>query len=153
MTTFFKFEADFIESLRCIPMQVRFNLDTCGVKLKLSHWHQFTSQERQLLVNMACDTPAESQIYREFLQKLVIEKSGAPAQELPIDANPAWIDQENIPLKVQDKAAEFDVKISLEQWQQLSPLQRFVLIKLSRPSHENRNFYPALQEFGIVNKD
>ena len=50
MSEFFKFEDDFVDSLRCIPMQVRFKLDNCGVKLKLSHWYQFTEQERQTLV-------------------------------------------------------------------------------------------------------
>jgi len=33
---FFQFEADFVDSLRCIPMQVRFKLATCGIKLKLT---------------------------------------------------------------------------------------------------------------------
>ncbi|HEY9298982.1 MAG TPA: nitrate reductase associated protein, partial [Phormidium sp.] len=28
-TKFFQFEADFVNSLRCIPMQVRYKLDTC----------------------------------------------------------------------------------------------------------------------------
>ncbi|MDR9402251.1 MAG: nitrate reductase associated protein, partial [Halothece sp. Uz-M2-17] len=45
---------------------------------------------------------------------------------------------------------EFNLKINREQWQKLTPLQRFALIKLSRPSHENKNFYPALKEFAIL---
>ncbi|MGB0562374.1 MAG: nitrate reductase associated protein, partial [Spirulinaceae cyanobacterium] len=40
--------------------------------------------------------------------------------------------------------------ISLTQWQALRPDQRFALIKLSRPGHENRNFLPAMQEFGLA---
>jgi hypothetical protein len=32
----------------------------------------------------------------------------------------------------------------------LSPAQRFALIKLSRPSHENHNFLPALKEFELI---
>jgi hypothetical protein len=36
--THFQFEADFVAALRCIPMYVRFKLDTVGLKLKLSHW-------------------------------------------------------------------------------------------------------------------
>ena len=50
---------------------------------------------------------------------------------------------------VQEKAQGFDVTISSEQWSALNPLQRFALIKLSRPSHENRNFLPALKEFNL----
>lgn len=35
---FFAFESDFVDSLRCIPMVVRYKLDTCGIKLKLPEW-------------------------------------------------------------------------------------------------------------------
>ncbi|MEN9210118.1 MAG: nitrate reductase associated protein [Thermostichus sp. DG02_2_bins_29] len=39
--------------------------------------------------------------------------------------------------------------ISLDFWKNLEDLQRFALIKLSRSNHENKNFLPALQEFGL----
>lgn len=150
MSNFFKFEDDFVDSLRCIPMEVRFKLDNCGVKLKLSHWHQFTEQERQTLVERECTSKQERQEYREFLQNLIIEKTGTPAKELPIEDNPDWMKEKEIPETVETKAAESNVNITVEQWQKLTPLQRFALIKLSRPSHENKNFYPAIQEFGLV---
>ena len=150
MSDFFQFEADFVDSLRCIPMQLRFKLDNCGVKLKLSHWHEFSEQERQTLVEMPCTSNQECQKYREFLQKLIIEKTGTPAKELLIEDNPAWMKEEEIPETIHQKAAESSLDITVEQWKKLTPLQRFALIKLSRPSHENKNFYPAVQEFGLV---
>ncbi|MDB9426288.1 nitrate reductase associated protein [Microcystis aeruginosa CS-564/01] len=150
MTTFFEFEAEFVDSLRCIPMAVRMKLDTCGVKLKLSHWMQLTQPERMVLVNMACTTAAETKIYRDFLQKLITEKTGNPAGELAIDPHPPWLDDSQIPDTVLEKARELEIEISLEQWKKLQSFQRFALIKLSRPSHENLNFYPALKEFHIV---
>ncbi len=150
MTHFFKFEADFVESLRCIPMQVRMKLDTCGVKLKLTHWHQFSQQERQTLVEMPCLTDDEVQDYEEYVQQLVINHSGTAASELPIDAAPAWMETEIIPDSVQEKAQEFELLITKQQWETLKPEQRFALIKLSRSSHENKNFFPALQEFELV---
>ncbi|GAB4544810.1 MAG: nitrate reductase associated protein [Pleurocapsa sp.] len=146
----FQFEAEFIESLRCIPMLVRMKLDTCGVKLKLSHWHQFSQLERQTLVEMPCDRPNEIQAYREWLQNLITAKTGAPAKELTIDPHPPWLDATQIPVEVQTQAQAHDVTISIAQWEQLNPAQRFALIKLSRPSHENRNFLPALKEFKIT---
>lgn len=152
MSDFFQFEAEFVESLHCIPMQVRYKLDTCGVKLKLSHWNQFTPEERKVLVAMTCDTPQRTQQYRDFLQTLVREKTGSPAGELPIDPHPPWLEMNKIPTQVQEKAAEFAVDLKISQWQNLNPLQRFALIKLSRPSHENRNFYPALREFQLVER-
>jgi hypothetical protein len=150
MTHFFQFEADFVDSLHCIPMQVRMKLDTCGVKLKLAHWNKFNQEERQALIAMACLTPEEIQAYRNFLQELVISKTGAPAGELHTDTNPPWLNTAVIPEIVTEKATEVDVTITPQQWKNLTPLERFALIKLSRPSHENQNFYPALKELKLV---
>jgi hypothetical protein len=150
MANFFEFEADFVDSLRCIPMQVRMKLDTCGVKLKLTHWHQFTQPERQALVEMPCFTAEEIQAYGQYVQQLVIKYTGAPASELPVDIYPAWMDATTIPPSIQEKAQEFGVSITSQHWTELTPAQRFALIKLSRPSHENKNFFPALKEFHLI---
>lgn len=146
---FFQFEADFVASLRCIPMQVRYNLDTCGVKLKLHHWHQLTPAQRQALVDLPCDTPEAIQHYRTVLRQWVQDRSGERPPDLPLDPAPAWLDATAIPQSVQEKAQSVPKNIALAQWAQLSPLQRFALIKLSRSGHENRNFLPACQEFGL----
>jgi len=150
MAEFFQFEADFVDSLRCIPMQVRFKLDTCGIKLKLSDWNHFSAAERQTLVEQPCNTASEIQAYKEFLQRLVQQYSGTPAPELPLESHPAWMDSTNIPPSLQQKAEEVGVKITLPQWAALTSLQRFALIKLSRSSHENKNFLPALKEFHLL---
>jgi len=146
---FFQFEADFVDDLRCIPMQVRLKLDTCGVKLKLHHWHQLRQEERDTLVKQPCETPDQIKAYKNYLQNLVMQYTGSPAKELDIDPNPPWLNAQSIPASVQDKAREFNLHITVEAWETLTPLQRFALIKLSRPSHENKNFYRAIQEFSL----
>ena len=147
---FFEFEADFVEALRCIPMQVRLKLDTCGIKLKLEDWNHFNQTERQILVESPCLTSAEIIDYREQLNQVLIQQTGKPGTDLAVDENPPWMDAGTIPESVSAKAQELDVTISLEQWVLLQPLQRFALIKLSRSSHENKNFLPALHEFRII---
>lgn len=148
--TFFDFEQDFVTALRCIPMIVRFKLDTCGVKLKLEHWHQFSLAERETWVERPCATAAEIVAYGEALQTLVMGYNGQPAKMLEIDPHPPWLNGDQIPDTVESQALQFDVTLSLAQWQSLTPLQRFALLKLSRPGHENRNFRPALTEFGLL---
>jgi len=148
--TYFAFEADFVDSLRCIPMQVRYKLDTCGIKLRLQHWHQFSQQERQQLVVLPCTSPAEIEIYRTLIQKWVQQNTGQPVGELAVDPNPPWLQSDQLPEIVRHQAQDLGVAIAPEQWLQLLPLQRFALIKLSRPSHENGNFLPALREFGLA---
>lgn len=147
---FFQFEADFVDSLNCIPMQIRYKLDTCGVKLKLVHWNHFTQDERQTLLDLPCDGNETAEQYRTYLQQLVIKHTGQPAGELDISSTPPWLDGDSIPADLQHKAQNEGIQLTVEQWRSLSPLQRFALIKLSRPSHENRNFIPALREFALL---
>jgi hypothetical protein len=150
MTQLFEFEADFASSLRCIPMVVRYKLDTCGVKLKLSHWNHLMATERQWLVNAPCTTEAEIQTYRSFLHQSVEQHLQEIPADLPIEPNPDWANAEVIPESVQQQGQSVGVEISPAQWASLTPLQRFALIKLSRSQHENKNFLPALKEFSIV---
>jgi hypothetical protein len=70
---------------------------------------------------------------------------------LPIDPYPTWLDSNNLPVTLQEKAQEIGISISLSQWANLTSLQRFALIKLSRPGHENKNFPRAIAEFNLVN--
>jgi hypothetical protein len=149
MAVFFKFEADFVESLRCIPMQVRYKLDTCGIKLKLSDWSHMTQVEHEALVELPCTTESEIQAYREYLENLILQRSGTPASTLSIDPHPAWMDANNVPDSLQQKAQEIGFTITPQQWRDLTELQRFSLLKLSRPGHENENFPKAIAEFNL----
>jgi hypothetical protein len=147
--TFFQFEQDFVESLRCIPMQVRYKLDTCGIKLKLHQWNQFTQADREILVTNPCEG-GSIEVYGDRLKTLIRDRTGETASELAIDPAPPWLDQSTIPESVHTKAKTVGVTLSSQQWSTLEPLTRFALIKLSRSGHENNNFLPALQEFHLV---
>jgi hypothetical protein len=151
--SYFQFEADFVESLRCIPMQVRFKLDTCGIKLKLAQWSQFNAGDRQSLVDLPCTTATDIQAYREALVALIAQRTGEVAQTLAIDPSPDWCNPDTVPTSVVEKAAAEGMAIPHEQWATFTPIQRFALIKLSRSSHENRNFLPAYREFSNPGDD
>ncbi len=99
---------------------------------------------------MPCSTEIQIQDYREFLRQLVLEHTGTPAKDLPTETQPAWMDSTTIPASVEEKAQEMGVALTLQQWTDLTPLQRFALIKLSRSAHENKNFLPALKEFHLT---
>lgn len=150
MSPFFQFESDFVDSLRCIPMIVRFKLDTCGVKLKLHQWNKFTESDRQQTVERPCTTADEIRSYQDFLHELIQQRTGETATDLAIDPHPPWNDPSTIPESVQTKAKDVGIQLTLAQWKSLAPIQRFVLIKLSRSAHENANFLPAVKEFQLV---
>ena len=146
----FKFEEEFMkDSIRCIPMIARFKLDACGIKLKLSEWNEFTLTERTSLTTLPAKTEAELLNYRKHVQQLVKNHTGEEATDLLVEQNPVWSILTELPVSLTEKAKEFSWKFSVSQWQSLSDLQRFVLLKLSRPNHENKNFPKAMKEFGL----
>lgn len=148
---YFLFEEDFMEkNIRCIPMIVRFKMDAAGIKLKLAEWAKFKPEERIELAIKKCSTNEEIAIYKNYLTQLVITRAAHPATEMEIDRNPEWARMNEIPVSLQEKANEFGWEISIAQWALLSDLQRFALLKLKRPGHENKNFPIAMKEFGLV---
>jgi hypothetical protein len=82
-TTLFAFEDDFVATLRCIPMAVRFKLDRCGVKLSLRKWSRLSPEDRRGLLLQPCDGEAEVQAYRQGLIALIEAKTGGEAKPLP----------------------------------------------------------------------
>lgn len=148
---FFLFEEDFVETnVRCIPMIVRFKMDAAGIKLPLELWCKFSVEERKTLAVLHCNTPGEKERYHYYLSGLVNIYTGADARELIIDINPLWANLQKVPEGLQQKAAEFNWFISVEKWSGLSDLQRFALLKLFSPGHENKNFPKAMKEFGLA---
>lgn len=151
VTNYFQFEEDFIEdNVRCIPMIVRFKLDACGIKLKLAEWCKMTTEERENLANFPCESEGEIRDYHFYLKDLIKKRTGNDATQLPVLKNPAWAILDEIPFPLQEKLLEFNWNISTSRWSTLSDLQRFALLKLSYPSHENRNFPRAMKEFALV---
>jgi hypothetical protein len=148
---YFDFEEDFVEeNVRCIPMTVRFKMDAAGIKLKLTEWSKFSEDERIELAIKPAATKAEIAMYHGYLAALIKKYTHAAATALAVDSIPAWANLKLIPALLQEKAKEFNLIISLVQWQQLTNLQRFALLKLCRPGHENKNFPKAIKEFNLL---
>ena len=148
---YFRFEEDFVEAnIRCIPMIVRFKLDACGIKLKLAEWSRMDAAEREHLATAGCTSPEEIARYREDLRRVIRTRTGKEATAIAVEERPAWTVTDEIPRTVEEKLSEGHGSVSLQQWKQLTVLQRFVLVKLSYPGHENRNFPRALAEFGLA---
>ena len=148
---YFDFEEDFIEeNVRCIPMIVRFKMDAAGIKLKLAEWSKFKRDERIKLALLPASTTEEAHLYNNYLSQLIEKYTASKATELIINNNPEWANLQILPVILSEKAKEFDVVITPAMWQLLSNLQRFTLLKLCRPGHENKNFPKAIKEFGLI---
>lgn len=148
---YFDFEEDFVaKNVRCIPMIVRFKMDAVGIKLKLAEWSRFEVAERIKLAMLPAATPPEVFQYFLYLSALIKKYTGNDATLLAIDAQPDWANETQSSAQLAEKALEFGLVISSQQWRNLTHLQRFALLKLCRPGHENKNFPKAIKEFGLT---
>lgn len=148
---YFNFEEDFIEkNIRCIPMIVRFKMDKAGIKLKLAEWSRFSVDERIELAKKSCSNGEEAKQYNEYLAGLIKKYTGKEATGLAIDQHPGWAGLDEVPGLLQIKLKEFGWYIHVEQWEGLTNLQRFALLKLCKQGHESKNFPKAIKEFGLV---
>lgn len=149
MNELFAFESDFVDSLRCIPMAVRFKLDRVGIKLTLRQWSRLGRDDRQRLLDLPCGTEAESAAYRGALVKLVADRCGETAKPLCEPSPEEWREP-TTPEQVRSFADRLGVDPPASaEWARLSDLRRFALLKLSRDNHDNVNFLPAMREFGL----
>ncbi|MBV1838277.1 nitrate reductase associated protein [Acetobacter estunensis] len=149
--TIFEFERDFAGSLRCIPMIARQKLDIVGIKMTLRQWSRVSREERGLLVDRPCDTNAEQEAYRALVLELIATRADEPVRFLVTQGLDDWREPDRMPEAVLLQAQQDGVQPPTPaQWAALAPLKRFALIKLARSKHENENFVPALEEFGIL---
>lgn len=146
---YFAFESDFVDSMRCIPMAARLRLDLSGIKLKLNEWSKLDQSARAEVATLPCGGPGDIATYRARVQALVAQACGAPSGMLPELPVPEWENPGAVPTQVSAQAEASGRAVTQADWARLTPLQRFALIKLSRPGHENRNFIPACEEFGL----
>ncbi|MET3926659.1 nitrate reductase associated protein [Devosia sp. 2618] len=149
----FDFEKDFAGSLRCIPMAVRLKLDLVGIKLSLRQWSRLDRDQRGRLLEVPCGGAADRHTIGAMIEEWVTATGGTIDRIDPADsAN--WSNTNTVPEVVVLQAKGEDVSApSLSQWRALTDQQRFALIKLTRPGHENKNFVPAMREFGLFLAD
>jgi putative acetyltransferase len=148
---YFLFEEDFIEkNIRCIPMIVRFKMDHAGIKLKLAEWSKFNVEERIELAKKPCGNDEEAKYYNEYLSGLIEKYTGKPATHLQMDKHPLWANDKVVPEMLNERLKKFDWHVLVEQWKELTDLQRFALLKLCKDGHENKNFPRAMKEFRLI---
>lgn len=147
----FGFERDFAGTMRCIPMIVRFNLDQCGIKLSLKQWSRLGRDKRVELARQLCTTIDEIQAYRENLAILIESQPGQKVDYLNVEPDVSWENENKVPEQVLIFASGRHLPgVEWSRWSQLTRLQRFAIYKLTRASHDNDNFEPALSEFGLI---
>jgi hypothetical protein len=142
------FESEAERTLDCIPMRVRMKLDLCGLKLSLEQWCRLPIAVRRILLEEPCGTACEIRRAREYLMRTA-EAHGLDALPVVQVDRASWSAASDVPSCVVSAMAATDLgPMGARTWRRLDDLQRFALLKLSRPGH-TRNLRAALEEFGL----
>lgn len=146
----FRFESDFLPSLECVPMLVRFKLDACGLKLSLDAWRKLPLPVRQLLLRMPAGTDQQIFRYQKYLTEMIDRWANGSAQSIAAATAQTWSNLGEVAVTVRVKAREIGVNPpSIADWRRLTPLQRYALVKLTKSGRGGRNFLLALEEFRV----
>lgn len=146
----FAFEADFVATLRCVPMAVRFKLDRVGIKLSLRQWSRMEREDRQRLLDAPCETDADVESYHTCLCDLIRLRSREEPRMLDERPTSAQWPRHPMPDSVRRQAKLQGLREpSAERWSKLPELHRFALVKLSRDNHDNVNLGAAMLELGV----
>ncbi|MFN3869200.1 MAG: nitrate reductase associated protein [Hyphomicrobiaceae bacterium] len=149
----FRFEAQFLPALDCMPMCLRFKLDAIAVKVSLAEWQGLTPTCRALFFELPATTAEQIRRYTALLAHFIPHLGERrTAQTDACDKPQSWCDQTQVAAEVVGAAVSRQVAPpSLRQWVGLTPLQRFALFKLATNKRGiHSNFVPAMREFGIV---
>ena len=118
--------------------------------MKLAEWSSFPVGERVTLAKKACGNEEEAKEYSRYLSGLIKNYSGKQATPMDIDKYPAWANSNEVPEALSGKLKSFGSDLSMQQWNKLTDLQRFALLKLCKESHESKNFPKAIKEFKLT---
>lgn len=126
-----------------IPMVVRLNLDLCGLSFGLDDWVGLDLETRIALSSRIADTPEAARHWARMVFDCV------PAAR-PCDIDPSellGLDCATPTARINAQLESLDLPIlDGAAWRALSTLQRYALLKLSRPGHKNRNFEKVARE-------
>lgn len=149
-TQLYLFEDSIDERLAFIPMAVRFKLDLVGIKLHLNEWVDLTESTRRELLASPCNTPTELSDFAHIVTTAMVHQHHREPERFTPTLSPQWNDPHTVPEEITARTASLGLTFGHAQWFSLSPLERFVLLKLSTPKHPPQRLVPALTEFGVI---
>jgi hypothetical protein len=149
----FAFEEDILNSLRRFPMAMRCKLDVMGVRLSLQDWQRLPLAARRELLHMPIRSGVEADAFIARIGSLARRFCAGDSvmRQLP-DPAPAWRDLRAMPEHLRDKLGRewSPATIQSIDWAALTDLERFALVKLSMPGHQNRGFASLAAELSGV---
>jgi hypothetical protein len=143
----FDFERELTQSLKSIPMAVRYKLDLIGLRVSPTAWNRLSlATRKQLLHEWPVATRKQRVALREWLVCWLRTTSTEPPREVPV-AEPIWDELSHVPEGVAELTVACSPPFTLGEWAGLDLLERVALVKLAQSPAERGKVVVALEEF------
>ena len=141
----FQYEKAFYPNLDRLPLHVRMKLDLAGIKLSLKQWLAFHLEERTAICHLPIAQEDERQVFKDYLNFLLRQYCGVPAQELP-PMEPLWEVSDQVPAPVLERSGDNGNAVTLGEWIKWGSHQRYALYKTAVSKSEPEKFFAVLDE-------
>jgi hypothetical protein len=127
-------------------MRVRYQLDRCGLKLKLSAWQSLSLPQRFALPAMPRETPCDAEAFRILLLSLTRHLGEGMPLSVPVLDPQSWF-AETASASIREKCCGCGKIFDPGHWKSLGEMERYALYKLAASSKNPGTFERAWEEF------
>ena len=142
----FDYEAAYYTNLERLPLHVRMKLDLTGVKLSLKDWLAFHIEERTVICHLPVDDENEKQAFTKYLNFLSRMYCGVPVKIIPAMDPLTWEISDRVPGPVLEQSGGNVSTVTLEEWTNWAPHQRYALYKTAVSRSEPEKFFAVLDQ-------
>jgi hypothetical protein len=143
----FEFEAEMYETLSCLPMTVKKNLDRAALKISHKQWLALELGERRLIRDLAGDTDSQLREFSNLGHRLVLQRCGEKPALISAKQQHDALPPVELPTDLAANARGLGIELTRDQWALLDGDERYVLMKLGGTGRVKHNFKAALSEF------
>ena len=141
----FRYEAEFYSTLSRLPLHVRMKLDMAGLKISLKDWLACSLEERTALCHLPIDCDEERRAFIRYVDFLCRRYRDHGA-ELTAPLHSSLWQAAAIPIEVAQKSAACFNTITISEWQNWEPHQRYALYKTAVSKSQPEAFADILDE-------
>lgn len=145
----FKFEEEVYSEIEPIPFSTQYRMDAVGVKIRPQTWNVLSKETKFLFSHLPVKTDKDKECYRTYLLYLLKRRRRLVflinEEQMAVE-RAEWENLVYVPVPVYKMIVDLSYTLSLRDWVQLSDLNRYVLVKLSKGQFDRTYLDKALME-------
>jgi len=143
----FGFERELYSTLSCLPLAVRYKLDSIGIKITIKQWLALDMDDRRAICEKPAGNDEERRLMTDYVCRLIAQRSGEKPSFLSIEQQATALQTRHMPAAIAEQAGSLGYELDANRWKMLDEDQRYALLKFAGDDRRRVKFAAALEEF------